>query len=161
MLTLLRLTDPKSFDGVQALKNVSFELRGRSPCAGRREWRWQIHADQNHYRRHQPDAGTLELDGRRDPHQRPSRRRTLGIAAIYQQPALFPDLSVAENIALGLETGGPWRRVHWRRGGRGRYNCWRGSAANIDPDARGPPTCRCRSSSWSRSRGRWARMREC
>ena len=31
------------------------------------------------------------------------RRRALGIAAIYQQPALFPHLTVAENIALALE----------------------------------------------------------
>jgi rhamnose transport system ATP-binding protein len=36
----------------------------------------------------------------------------LGIAAIYQQPALFPDLTVAENIALRLEAGGPWRLLH-------------------------------------------------
>ena len=37
------------------------------------------------------------------------------IAAIYQQLALFPDLTVAENIALGLEPGGWWRPVRWRR----------------------------------------------
>src|SRR6185369_12827130 len=45
----------------------------------------------------------------------PVRARELGIAAIYQQPALFPDLTVAENIALGLEPGGWWRRVRWGR----------------------------------------------
>ena len=33
----------------------------------------------------------------------PATSRSLGIAAIYQQPALFPDLTVAENIALALE----------------------------------------------------------
>ena len=45
--------------------------------------------------------------------RRPVRARTLGIAAIYQQPALFPDLTVAENIALGLERRGAWRVVRW------------------------------------------------
>ena len=32
---------------------------------------------------------------------------------IYQQPALFPDLTVAENIALGRESGKLWARVDW------------------------------------------------
>ena len=47
----------------------------------------------------------------------PSRMRALGVAAVYQQPALLPDLSVAENIALGTEPGHLWRRVD-RRGRR-------------------------------------------
>ena len=37
-----------------------------------------------------------------------------GIAAIYQQPALFPDLSVTENIALALESPSATRLVRWR-----------------------------------------------
>src|SRR6185503_4908332 len=37
-----------------------------------------------------------------------------GIAAVYQQPSLFPDLTVAENIAISLESGGAWRRVDWK-----------------------------------------------
>jgi rhamnose transport system ATP-binding protein len=44
----------------------------------------------------------------------PRAARALGIAAIYQQPALFAHLTVAENIALALEQGGPWRRVDWK-----------------------------------------------
>src|SRR5262249_3185984 len=39
--------------------------------------------------------------------------RSLGVAAIYQQPALFPHLTVAENIALETEPPGLWRRVNW------------------------------------------------
>ena len=44
-----------------------------------------------------------------------SRRLSRGmrVAAIYQQPSLFPDLTVAENIALALEGGGGIRRVDW------------------------------------------------
>src|SRR5262249_41910922 len=46
-------------------------------------------------------------------HNDPATARDLGVAAIYQQPALFPDLTVAENVAIGLEAGGPWRLVNW------------------------------------------------
>jgi rhamnose transport system ATP-binding protein len=40
--------------------------------------------------------------------------RALGVAPIYQQPALLPDLSVAENLAFGLEHGRALRRIDWR-----------------------------------------------
>src|SRR5262245_43635664 len=43
----------------------------------------------------------------------PAHSRTLGIRAIYQQPSLFPHLTVAENVALALESGAAWRRVDW------------------------------------------------
>src|SRR5207247_1829024 len=62
---------------------------------------------------HQPDEGTVEVNGRLVEKNDPVISRSLGIAAIHQQPALFPDLSVAENIALGLEPGGWWRRIRW------------------------------------------------
>ena len=45
----------------------------------------------------------------------PAASRALGIAAIYQQPALFPHLTVAENIAFALEPGAAWRRIDWSR----------------------------------------------
>ena len=91
--------------GVQALKGVSFEL-----AAG------EVHAlvGENGAGKstlikvvtgaHPPDEGTLEVQGQLVVENDPVRARTLGIAAIYQQPALFPDLTVAENIALGPGT---------------------------------------------------------
>ena len=41
----------------------------------------------------------------------PAKARALGIACIYQQPALFPDLTVAENIALRLKKTGAFHLV--------------------------------------------------
>src|SRR5881409_1821090 len=59
---------------------------------------------------HRPDSGTLEIAGEPVTDNDPLKARSLGVAAIYQQPALFPDLTVAENIAIALEPPGAWRR---------------------------------------------------
>jgi len=62
---------------------------------------------------YQPDAGELLLDGR--PVHFAGTRDALeqGVAAIYQEPSLFPDLDVAENIFVGRQPlhGG---RIDWR-----------------------------------------------
>ena len=65
----------------------------------------------------------------------PVRARALGIAAIYQQPALFPDLTVAENIALGLEPAGRWRRVRWAERRQQAGELLERIGAAIDPEA--------------------------
>src|SRR5688500_1883083 len=62
----------------------------------------------------QPDGGEISLDGEPLARLTPASAKALGIAAIYQQPALFGELTVAENIALGLERTGRWGRVDWR-----------------------------------------------
>jgi ribose transport system ATP-binding protein len=65
---------------------------------------------------HAPDEGELVLDGKPFKPSSPLDARRAGIAMIYQELALAPDLSVAENIVLGIEPGrGPlmdWRRTH-------------------------------------------------
>src|SRR5256885_76982 len=58
----------------------------------------------------------------------------MGIAAIYQQPALFPELSVAETIAVGLEESSLWRRVDWRERRRRAVELLARVGARIDPD---------------------------
>ncbi len=105
----------KSYAGVQALKSVSFDLQ-----------RGEVHAlvGENGAGKStlikiltgavQPDSGSIELEGVPILRNSPQISRALGISAIYQQPALFPDLSVTENIALATEKQGLFRRVDWR-----------------------------------------------
>ncbi|WP_037306125.1 sugar ABC transporter ATP-binding protein [Amycolatopsis orientalis] len=50
---------------------------------------------------HRPDSGTLVLDGEPVAFASPADAKAAGIAVIYQEPTLFPDLSVAENIVMG------------------------------------------------------------
>ena len=126
----------KSYAGVRALQSVSFELQ-----AG------EVHAlvGENGAGKStlikivtgavQPDAGVIELNGQVISRNTPHLSRALGISPIYQQPALFPDLTVAENIALTTEFPGLLRRVDWRKR---RVRCIELLArigSHIDPDA--------------------------
>jgi rhamnose transport system ATP-binding protein len=81
-----------------------------------------------------PDAGTLTVAGEPVPHMTPALARRLGLAAIYQQPALFPELTVAENIALALEPGGPWRRIDWKARRRQAAELLARVGSSIAPD---------------------------
>ncbi len=46
---------------------------------------------------HQPDSGCVEIAGQPVVDFDPQTSRRMGVAVVYQQPTLFPDLSVAEN----------------------------------------------------------------
>ncbi len=83
-----------------------------------------------------PDSGTLRIAGRVVEHHNPTQAHALGIAAVYQQPALFPDLTVAENIALAIESGGLWRRIDWKARDRAAREALARAGAEIHPDAR-------------------------
>src|SRR5689334_2423787 len=58
-----------------------------------------------------PDAGGLSLDGRPVAFGGPAEAQAAGVAVIYQEPTLFPDLSVAENIFIGRQPLRGLRRI--------------------------------------------------
>jgi rhamnose transport system ATP-binding protein len=92
----------KSFEAVRALRDVSFELRPG-----------EVHAlvGENGAGKStlvsiitglaMADAGTLTLDGTPVSFKNPREARAAGVAAVYQDPNLFPHLSIAENIFTG------------------------------------------------------------
>ena len=116
----------KSYAGVRALADASLEVR-----AG------EIHAlvGENGAGKSTlvriltgatpPDGGTVVIDGHAVERFAPVEARRLGVVAIHQHPALFPDLSVAENLALGAEPGGAFSRVDWPARRRTRARRWR------------------------------------
>lgn len=54
-----------------------------------------------------PDAGTMVWEGQETVVPDPAGARRLGIGMVFQHFSLFDTLTVAENIALGLENAGP------------------------------------------------------
>ncbi|CAG4914242.1 sugar ABC transporter ATP-binding protein [Paraburkholderia gardini] len=52
---------------------------------------------------HRPDSGELLVDGVPRQFATPAEARDAGLAVIYQEPTLFFDLSIAENIFMGRQ----------------------------------------------------------
>ena len=124
----------KSFAGVQALRGVSFSLGSGEVHAllgengaGKSTLIKVITGAEK------PDSGTLTVDGHLVAHNSPAAARALGIAAVYQQPALFPELTVEENIALALESASLWRRIDWRARRRQARELLERAGADIEP----------------------------
>jgi rhamnose transport system ATP-binding protein len=89
---VLRLTDiTKHFGGVRALKGVSFDLLpGEVHALVGENGAGKSTLIKVMTGAHQPDSGTIEIAGERVDALDPGTSRALGVAAIYQQPALFP-----------------------------------------------------------------------
>jgi rhamnose transport system ATP-binding protein len=134
---LLKARDvTKSYAGVQALKSASFELR-----AG------EVHAliGENGAGKStfikivtgavEADGGEIKIDGQHVKTNSPVIAKSLGVAAIYQQPALFPELSVAENIAIGQEKKGLFGVVDWKARRQRAADLLAQVGAKINPDA--------------------------
>jgi rhamnose transport system ATP-binding protein len=104
----------KSFPGVQALKRVQFDVRPG-----------EVHAllGENGAGKstlikimsgvHQPDAGIVQVDGAEVRFDSPFAAQRAGIATIYQELLLFPELSVAENIFMGHAPRTTWGAIDW------------------------------------------------
>jgi rhamnose transport system ATP-binding protein len=62
---------------------------------------------------HRPTTGAIALNGTVVDIASPLAAQALGVTLIHQEPISFPDLSVAENLVLGRDAGGPFKRVPW------------------------------------------------
>ena len=105
----------KSFGAVQALVDGSIELYGGEAHAlvgengAGKSTLVKILAGV-----YQPDAGTLLVNSEEITLHNPAMAIAAGIAVIYQEPALFPDLTVAENMFIGRQPLTSGRRIDRR-----------------------------------------------
>ncbi len=128
----------KSFAGITVLKNVDFDVR-----AG------EVHAllGENGAGKstlikiiagvHAPDSGTIRLGETSHSAVSPKEERRGGVATVYQELLLFPELTAAENVFLGNAPRGPAGMLDWtqmRR--RARQLLDSSIALDLDVDAK-------------------------
>lgn len=104
----------KSFPGVKALENVHFELRPGEVHALLGEngagKSTMIKIVSGVYR---PDSGTIRVGGQEVIFNNPRESQERGIATIYQELSLYPELTVAENIFIGHAPRNRFKMIDW------------------------------------------------
>ncbi|WP_119293267.1 sugar ABC transporter ATP-binding protein [Streptomyces sp. YIM 130001] len=102
MLTMRDVS--KSFLGVRVLSDVSLDLEAGEVHAlvgengAGKSTLMKILAGE-----HEPDSGTIRIDGTEHAFSHPSQAQAAGIGIIHQEFALLPHRTVAENVFLGRE----------------------------------------------------------
>ena len=106
----------KSYGGVHALSDVSFAIEAATVHAlvgengAGKSTLVKILTGVVH-----PDAGDVLIDGSAQRIASPQVAQRLGIVAMYQEPTVFPDLTVAENVFAGRQPRTRYRVVDWQR----------------------------------------------
>ncbi|MGA8711958.1 MAG: sugar ABC transporter ATP-binding protein [Roseiarcus sp.] len=127
----------KRFGGVVALRNVDLSLpAGEVHClvgenGSGKSTLIKVIAG---VLRPEPE-GRIVIEGREYPHLNPVQSTACGIQVIYQDLSLFPNLTVAENIAVGRHLGPP-RLVQWRTIRATAETAMARIGASLDPFAR-------------------------
>ncbi len=82
----------------------------------------------------QPDEGELLIEGVQQRIADPHAAHRLGIAAMYQEPTVFPDLRVAENIFAGRRPRSRLGTVDWGAMKRETRRVLSDIEVDLDPD---------------------------
>lgn len=98
----------KSFGPVRALQGVQLELRAGEVTALMGE----NGAGKSTLLKiltgvHRPDKGTIAVNGKAVSLRSPQDANAVGVGIVHQEQSLFTNLSVAENIVMGLSKQGP------------------------------------------------------
>jgi rhamnose transport system ATP-binding protein len=83
---------------------------------------------------HRPDGGELLIGGEPVSFGGPAASRAAGISIIYQEPTLFPDLTVAENIFMGRQPLGAGRRIDRTAMNKAAADVFARLGVVLDPD---------------------------
>jgi rhamnose transport system ATP-binding protein len=83
---------------------------------------------------HRPEAGRLLLGGEEAIFDNAKQSQAAGSAIIFQEPTLFPDLTVAENIFVGVQPLKSFRRIDGRRMRREAAAVFEQLGVRLDPD---------------------------
>ena len=127
----------KHFGGVVALRDVDLSLRaGEVHCLVGENGSGKSTLIKIISGVLRPESGgSIVIEGREYPHLNPVQSTACGIQVIYQDLSLFPNLTVAENIAIASHLGAP-RLVNWRTLRMTAEAAMARVGASLDPDAR-------------------------
>ena len=104
-----------SFGSVHALRDVSLEiLPGEIHCLAGENGCGKSTIIKIISGVYQRDGGTIEFNGQKLDRISPIDAINMGIQVIYQDFALFPNLTVAENLALNTELASRKKTVSWK-----------------------------------------------
>ena len=83
---------------------------------------------------YQRDTGDFDLEGESVDFTSTAQSKAAGIAVIYQEPTLFPDLSVTENIFMGRQPRGRLGRIDRKAMRTEVVGLFERLGVRIDPD---------------------------
>jgi len=113
---ILKVQDiSKSFGGVQALDKVSLTInKGEIHClaGGNGSGKSTLINIISGYLK--PDNGTIEIDGKQYDRLSPIESIMQGVQVIYQDLSIFPNLTVAENMAINYELYNKVKIISWK-----------------------------------------------
>jgi rhamnose transport system ATP-binding protein len=84
---------------------------------------------------HQPDHGSVVIGGEEVALHGPRDALARGISVIHQEPALFPDLDVAENVFMGRQPLDRSRGIVWKQMYRDTAELMGQLGVSLDPHA--------------------------
>ena len=127
----------KSFGGVHALKGVDLEIRkGEIHCLAGENGCGKSTLIKAISGVHDADEGSIWIDGEKVEKMKPMDAINRGIQVIYQDFAVFPNLTVAENIALNGELKNKQKFVNWKSIHEIAAKAMAQVGADIDPDVK-------------------------
>lgn len=105
----------KSFSGVQALKGVDLTInQGEIRCLAGENGCGKSTLIKAISGAHKPTSGEIIIDGKSYDYLTPIQAIQAGIQVIYQDFSIFPNLTVAENIAMNYELANNKKFVNWK-----------------------------------------------
>lgn len=106
----------KSFAGVRALNNVDLEInKGEIACLAGENGSGKSTLIKVISGAYVPDAGEIIINGKSYPKMTPEISIHEGIQIIYQDFSIFPNLTVAENIALNDLVYNNKKTINWKQ----------------------------------------------
>ncbi len=134
--TFLKLDGVKKyFGGVKALKGVSLEVKsGEIHCLAGENGCGKSTLIKVISGAHDATEGNIYIEGKKIKKLSPIESIHMGIQVIYQDFAVFPNLSVAENIAMNRALLVGSRKMDWKQARKLAMEAMDKIGAHMDPD---------------------------